>query len=456
MSLYYIKVREEGLLHILVWASALLSYDWLGNARRLGKWDEQQVQRPTLFVYMYLKLLNETVLFRDAGGTQKLLLMKIRTIILLLLTLLFTQSVFADGQYAKVVNVKTSLNIRESPDKQSGVVGKVSKGETVEVLSESRGGWTKIQYNGMIGYVKDSYIQQIQMQPVATNESTSWSFLDWCDEYKFYILFVLSFFVFAWTRMPEEDFRITMLKLISYSILLIVGLILVGKEAYLEEDLDCWIENKHWIKHAFNVGMLTFYMYTLINGFICTGDALAKLGTKTPEDYEAASVGFFLWLVPLLVLSVIVSTFTAGIPVAIVIGLAFWKFFKNCKLMWPKLQYPILITVLGLAACIAIAYVFFNLIGNIFLLILYGLLFMGMLKGAPKALSEAVSSSSPSSETNTPATTNEPDPYYDTVIKGAGEFGGDVKGKTGMFGIIHGENGKKYKKDPYGDVHEVD
>ena len=141
----------------------------------------------------------------------------------------------------------------------------------------------------------------------------------------------MSFFVFVWTKMPEDDFRTTMLKLISYSILLITGFLLAGRDASLEKDLDCWFENEHWIKHAFNVAMLSFYMFTLINGFICTGSSLAKLGTKSIEDYNKASVGFFLWLVPLILLSVLLGTITAGASIVVVIGLAFWKFFKNCN-----------------------------------------------------------------------------------------------------------------------------
>ncbi|MEG0854849.1 MAG: SH3 domain-containing protein [Terrisporobacter sp.] len=51
----------------------------------------------------------------------------------------------------------TSLNFRSGASTSSSIIGSLSKGTKVEVLSESNG-WSKIKYNGQIGYVSSKYL----------------------------------------------------------------------------------------------------------------------------------------------------------------------------------------------------------------------------------------------------------------------------------------------------------
>ena len=63
------------------------------------------------------------------------------------------------GQFARVVNVSTNLNIRESANAQSEIVGKIERDKSVEVLSNDNSGWTMIKYGSMTGYAKSTFLQ---------------------------------------------------------------------------------------------------------------------------------------------------------------------------------------------------------------------------------------------------------------------------------------------------------
>ena len=56
----------------------------------------------------------------------------------------------------KYVNA-TSLNVRSGPSTSSSIIGQLSNGEKVEVISTSDG-WSKIKYNGQTGYVSSKYL----------------------------------------------------------------------------------------------------------------------------------------------------------------------------------------------------------------------------------------------------------------------------------------------------------
>lgn len=58
-----------------------------------------------------------------------------------------------------VVITKTDpLNVRKSPSVNAEIIGKVAKGSTVEIYSETNG-WCEIRYNGKVGYVSKDFIE---------------------------------------------------------------------------------------------------------------------------------------------------------------------------------------------------------------------------------------------------------------------------------------------------------
>ena len=59
---------------------------------------------------------------------------------------------------AWVETEKGSLNVRSKANAKSTIVSKVPNGSMVEVL-ETKGDWTRIEYNGKKGYVKSSFLK---------------------------------------------------------------------------------------------------------------------------------------------------------------------------------------------------------------------------------------------------------------------------------------------------------
>lgn len=57
-----------------------------------------------------------------------------------------------------VVTETDPLNVRKSPSVNADIIGKVAKGSTVEIYSETNG-WCEIRYNGQVGYVSKDFIE---------------------------------------------------------------------------------------------------------------------------------------------------------------------------------------------------------------------------------------------------------------------------------------------------------
>ncbi|WP_294135145.1 C40 family peptidase [uncultured Clostridium sp.] len=60
----------------------------------------------------------------------------------------------------QVVNVTSTLRIRESASTNSSVLGTMRNGSTFDIISKS-GSWYQIKYNGIIGYVHGDYVKEI-------------------------------------------------------------------------------------------------------------------------------------------------------------------------------------------------------------------------------------------------------------------------------------------------------
>lgn len=75
-------------------------------------------------------------------------------------------SYVGDYSYTKYV-IATTLNVRSGAGTSYSVLGSLSKGTKVEVISTTNG-WSKINYNGSIGYVSSQYLSSS-----STDSSTS-------------------------------------------------------------------------------------------------------------------------------------------------------------------------------------------------------------------------------------------------------------------------------------------
>ncbi|MHA2959879.1 SH3 domain-containing protein [Priestia megaterium] len=66
----------------------------------------------------------------------------------------------------------TSLNVRATPSTSGAIVGKITKGNTVDIVDESKG-WAKITYNGKEAWISSQYINKTQTNSTSTENSTS-------------------------------------------------------------------------------------------------------------------------------------------------------------------------------------------------------------------------------------------------------------------------------------------
>mgnify|MGYP001627157264 FL=1 len=73
--------------------------------------------------------------------------------------------IFSAKVFAQSVEAKSTVNIRSTPSTNGKILGVFPKGFKAQVLS-SAGGWVKISYDGIVGYVKSDYIK-------LTNDKTS-------------------------------------------------------------------------------------------------------------------------------------------------------------------------------------------------------------------------------------------------------------------------------------------
>ena len=78
------------------------------------------------------------------------------------------------GNYATITHyvTATTLNVRSGAGTSYSVLGSLSKGTKVEVISTTNG-WSKINYNGSIGYVSSQYLSSSSTDSSTSTTSSS-------------------------------------------------------------------------------------------------------------------------------------------------------------------------------------------------------------------------------------------------------------------------------------------
>ena len=101
--------------------------------------------------------------------------------ILVLLTIcsISCEETSKSSQFAEVVNVRSTLNVREKPNTESIIVYKLYNGEKVEVCSDIQNEWVKIRKGDINGYVKASFLNYMHMEKKtlvtkADNKDANW------------------------------------------------------------------------------------------------------------------------------------------------------------------------------------------------------------------------------------------------------------------------------------------
>ena len=84
------------------------------------------------------------------------------------------------GQQGQVVNVSTTLNIRQGASTSTAILGTLKNGENFNIISKS-GGWYNIKAGSIVGFISGDYVKEISSttttetpkQPEVSTEATS-------------------------------------------------------------------------------------------------------------------------------------------------------------------------------------------------------------------------------------------------------------------------------------------
>lgn len=298
--------------------------------------------------------------------------------------LAFGQSASFNYQ-AKVVNVSSSLNIRERESTKSAVVGKLQNGDIVNCsqnveLIDNRNTWVNIQYGSVTGYVKASYLEKyIELPSTGTPkyEPQNNAFLKFYKGIHYYFILALSILIFVLAARKDHSKSVVFTMLAAMTILFVaVFTYQPGRELEVFDG-----GGAHWFSRLVNLIIVGVSMCASIVGYLSTSYGLADVSTNSYEDYQNVSISFFLWLTPLLVVCLY---FPIGFIV--VLPLALWKFGLNCKLMWPKVHIPIIILVLGIFTCMFLLKQFIAIITQVIVACVFGILILAFLKGSATSI----------------------------------------------------------------------
>ena len=336
---------------------------------------------------------------------------------------------------AKVVNVSSSLNIRERGNTKSAVVGKLQNGDVVSCSQpvdeiKSRNSWVMIQYGSVTGYVKASYLEKYIDAPVSESYVAQTESNGFFKKSHYYILLGFSILIFILSAQNDHSIQVVLTMLAS---LIIVAVLVLtyepGRELQVFDD-----GGAYWGRRLINMIIVGVTMCALVIGYLSTCYGLADMSTDSYEDYNRVSVSFFLWLTPLAFVCLYFP-----IALIVVLPLALWKFGLNCKLMWPKVHITIIILFLGVLTCLLLVKLFVSILTQLIIGIVFGFLIMGFLKGSASSLS----SRSYSGDSNDSCESGDRDEQLDMEI--VDEHGYVRKLKDEGFGRMKDDEGNYWR-----------
>ena len=364
--------------------------------------------------------------------------------------------------YGKIVNVESS--IEATKDKNSTKRSMIlSSNDTVQIIDYDED-FAKVRMGINEGFISTENLEIIQDQEVVErihNERNAISviFSLWLESNVINILAVLALLTIVSIiyRKKEPSFGKLMIQLAVYILLISVGshLISLGHQSY-DNQLDLSFGDDEFGSHLFKVLKFTFYFITVIYGYLDTGNALLYSAGNKNFKKRKKGIGLYLWMPVLLVIAIWpMNEYGFSIPFFIILALILWNIINNCRAVWPKIHYPIIVSILGCAASAALFAAIWHIFSQLLLLILFiGIIcsvisdpfgFLGALLN-----SNDRESSSRSSSSNDVAYDHPDYDPYDKVIKGGSALGGDLKAKSNSDGSLTDENGGHWDNDGYG------
>ena len=75
---------------------------------------------------------------------------------------------FDETSHKGVMYATDNVNIRSNPNTGAASYGKLSAGQSIDVIEELDNGWTKVSYNGKEAYIKSEYLSSYKVHTVTT------------------------------------------------------------------------------------------------------------------------------------------------------------------------------------------------------------------------------------------------------------------------------------------------
>lgn len=351
-----------------------------------------------------------------------------------------------------VVTAKSFLNVRSAADKSAPAIGKVYRGDTLDIKSMD-GEWASVTYNGADGYVSSNYIQKAGTDDTPVQiEKEEKSYLLTKFVYGAIICLSLVCFAFKTTRKEEgpneNDLKLTIL----FYTLLSISLVL----SYFYCDIGM-VVNNNWTG-----GWLDGYFLAFINSCVLAFAAAQVFRTYQTIAYDIASqfaglndeqlkklhVNTYLFLVPFLfVCGILSALFIYAIFIPFVVFI--YVTYKNFKLVKPNLWLPLVIMFLGFYTCFVLGVAALIFIKMLLLGVLAICLFFCFMKALPSAVSESIKNMEREEASRQQDNTNQPEDEFSNVLKDG--YGKEVKTKDyDWSGTQIDKWGTKYEKQDDG------
>ena len=124
-------------------------------------------------------MMNRFEFQRSIRMPESVPLHSVMTKSILFLFIIFSLCTKSLADYYRVT-APNGLNVRTSANKHSEVLGELSQGNVVDVISVENG-WANINYNGCQGYVSTSYLEAVADKEKASTstKNESWNFFSW-------------------------------------------------------------------------------------------------------------------------------------------------------------------------------------------------------------------------------------------------------------------------------------
>ena len=385
---------------------------------------------------------------------------------LLLLVLVFCGIVISTAQTQYEVIASSSLNVRNYASKDGYVLGKLHRGEKVDVYAINNG-WAQIRYNNRTAYVNVKYLKKSSVQPTPTlqKKNSQSSFLD-IDLQKYetgdvewiaFVLLALSlllWFLRKFVRGEKDGIDGGILYYFNWIIFLltcgfeIVYVVKMGSDT-------TWFCSPNYVGWLWTIINFIIFGFLVYNQILCFLGTLLDVNTFTGGGYEI-KVGYYSWII-FLVTAVIMGIASwdeyviwAFIPFAICQLIQIILIFKGIVPYggWLNAILATLIYVIGSLATVIMLVHFLVLL----IIVIIAIFFLSAFASSSSSSSSSSSNSSSSSETPPPVIT----PTSEMNADGSGYIDryGEWGRRSGQFSdnnTFHENGGSTWRRQANGD-----